>query len=444
MKTNHYTSVSAYAGSEQLTVKSFLAILALLTLCVSALAQPCPCTGGRYTQTAFGKISLGTNVQYTQNASANYDGSTEHESMDIWGPAGDNCSKRPLIIWVHGGGFSQMDRTAPDVVAMCDTFARHGFVVATIDYRDDYWGIWGPVNDLNSQNPSPYDNHEFTRAAYRAMQDAKCAVRFFKANAAMYGIDTNNIFMGGTSAGGWTSLLVAYLDKATEKPAAALQQSTVAGMYARADLGSIEGSGGWNSVSSNVRGIISIFGAAFDTALVDGPSDPAAYFFHEYGDPVVDFYYGPPFQAQYPNFSSYWGDYYMHMQAQNLGATVKARWQAGSQHALYPYRGLVSQDVAVYLDSLICAGNQTTGIDEPQQADVMLYPNPSGSEVNVYVPFDEPAILHVYSVLGEEIYTAAIDRGANRLDLGFAANGAYLVEIVAGARTLSRRLIINR
>jgi poly(3-hydroxybutyrate) depolymerase len=444
MKKSTYPLPSAYAESEQLTAKGFLLIIGFLVLCVAALAQPCPCTGGRYLQTTFGKVSLGTNVQYTQNASGNFDGSTEHESMDIWGPAGDNCNKRPAIIWVHGGGFSQMDRTAPDVVAMCDTFARHGFVVASIDYRDDYWGMYGPVNDFNSQNPGCYDNLEFTRAAYRAMQDAKCAVRYFKSNAATYGIDTGNIFMGGTSAGGWTSLLVAYLDKASEKPAACAAQSTVAGMYARPDLGGIDGGGGWNNVSSRVRGIISIFGAAFDTSIVDGPGDPAAYFFHEYSDPVVNFYYGPPFQGQYQNFASYWGDYYMHMQAQNLGATVKARWQAGSQHALYPYRGIVSQDVAYYLDSLICAGSQTSSMQAPALLQASLFPNPSQGTLSVYLPAAEGAAFRLYSLLGEEIYSAELREGNNILELPQIANGAYEAVIVGGSQKRWQRLIVNR
>ncbi len=440
MKSIH----SAYPASEELSAKGCFLILLFLCIFVSTFSQPCSCTGGRYLQTQFGRTSLGNNVQYTQNTSANYDATTEHETMDIWGPAGDNCTKRPLIIWVHGGGFSQMDKTAPDVVAMCDTFARHGFVVASIDYRDDYWGQFGPVNDFNSQNPGPYDNLEFTRASYRAMQDAKCAVRYFKANASTYGVDTNNIFMGGTSAGGWTSLLVAYLDKISEKPSACFQQSTVAGMYPRPDLGSIDGNGGWNNVSSRVRGIISIFGAMVDTAFVDGASDPAAYHFHEYGDPVVNFYYGPPFQGQYPNFASYWGDHYVHMQSQNTGGTSKARWMTGSQHALYPYRGIVSTDVASFLDSLICSGTQTTGGNDILANDIHLYPNPSNGILNIELPIADHAVLKLYDALGSKVYSRILEEGTNRVDLENLSNGAYLAEIVTENAKYNRKLILNR
>src|ERR1051326_4106968 len=91
--------------ADQLSAKGLLAILFIMLLTVAAFSQVCQCGGGRYLYPVFGKASLGTNVQYTQNASPKFDGTLQQERMDIWGPAGDNCSKRPVIIWVHGGGF---------------------------------------------------------------------------------------------------------------------------------------------------------------------------------------------------------------------------------------------------------------------------------------------------------------------------------------------------
>ncbi len=439
---------SAYQASEQLSLKGFFLILFMLLLSIASFSQPCQCGSGRYLQPIFGKIALGTNIQYTQNASTNYNGTTEQEGMDIWGAAGDNCNKRPVIIWVHGGGFSQQDRTAPDVVAMCDTFSRRGFVVASINYRDDYWGTSGPVDDNNSQNPSPYDQFEFTRAAYRAMQDAKCAVRFFKSYATYYGIDTNNIFMGGTSAGGWTSLMVAYLDKISEKPAATGAQSSVIGVYSRPDLGSIDGSGGWNNVSSRLKGILSIFGALVDTSFVDGSTDPAAYHFHEYGDQVVNFYYGAPFQGQYQNFASYWGDYYIDMQSKNVGGVSKSRWMSGSQHSLYPYRGLVTTDVSSFLDSIICTNTNTIEIYSAINSfEAKVYPNPSQGTLEIEIPTDNAEgdiKLKIYNLLGTEVHSSMLQVGLNNLDILPLDNGVYIVNILSGTKHFDRRLILNK
>lgn len=418
-------------------------LVSMVLFASQAFAQPCRCGNGGYTTSIYQNQVLASNVQYTQNASANFDGTTEHEKMDIWAPVGDNCNKRPVIIWVHGGGFAQGDKTAPDVVAMCDSFSRKGFICATIDYRDDYWGTSGPVND-NSQNPNPYDSKEFTRADYRAMQDAKCAVRYLKANATTYGIDTSNIFMGGTSAGGWTSLMVAFLDKNSEKFQDCYQQSTVAGMYARPDLGTIDGSGGWNNVSSRVRGIISIFGAIPDTALVDGPNDPAAIFFHEYGDPVVNFYYGQPYQGQYQNYASYWGDYYVNMQMANMGGTHKAFWMNGSQHSLYPYRGLVTSETSKFLDSLICTTPATIVNEETSSNSFSVFPNPSSGTFQISNLTSHISHLFVYNSIGEIVLSETMNQNNGTIDLSGKSNGIYFIKVNSGEKMLIEKVIISR
>jgi hypothetical protein len=48
------------------------------------------------------------------------------------------------------------------------------------------------------------------------MQDAKSSVRFFKANASTYGIDTTKIIMGGYGSGGYVALACATVDKTIE------------------------------------------------------------------------------------------------------------------------------------------------------------------------------------------------------------------------------------
>lgn len=422
-----------------------LAMLAFLISAIlsTATAQPCRCLNGGYTASVYPNQVVASNVQYTQNASAEFDGSMLHCKMDIWGPVGDNCYRRPAIIWVHGGGFAQMDKSAPDVVAMCDSFSRKGFICATIDYRDDYWGTMGPVNE-NSMNPTPYDVHEFTRADYRAMQDAKCAVRYLKANAAQYGIDTNYIFMGGTSAGAWTSLMVAYLDKVSEKPASCNQQSSVAGMYQRPDLGSIDGNGGWSNVSSRVAGIISCWGAMPDTSFIDGPNDPAAIIFHEYNDPVVNYYYGPPFQGAYQNFSSYWGTHYINMQMNNKNVTHKTFPINGSQHSLYPYRGLVTSETSKFLDSLICTST-TTGSDEiPNLVSILqVYPNPSAGvfQLEALNKFETVA---VYNATGGLVYSETVNPQSGTLDLSGRPNGIYLIKVNSGGNILTQKVLISR
>lgn len=85
--------------------------------------------------------------------------------------------KYPLIIWLCGGAFKVMDK---DVWwPQWTDFARKGCVIASVEYRTS--------------------NEEVFPAA---LCDVKAAVRYFRANAQLYGIDAERIFVSGESAGG--------------------------------------------------------------------------------------------------------------------------------------------------------------------------------------------------------------------------------------------------
>jgi dipeptidyl aminopeptidase/acylaminoacyl peptidase len=116
--------------------------------------------------------------------------------LDIYEPAGDTETKRPVLIWVHGGGFSGGDKAsgvAPDIAPM---FARRGYVVASINYRLISSGCGGA-------NIRP----ECALAAFNAQHDAQAAVRWLRANADAHRIDPTRIAMGGESAGAITATL---------------------------------------------------------------------------------------------------------------------------------------------------------------------------------------------------------------------------------------------
>ena len=108
--------------------------------------------------------------------------------------------KRPVVIWVHGGGFSGGDKSDDKIVDLSERFARKGYVTASINYRllvqNGCGGPGGPSN-------------ECVAAAIEAVHDAQAAVRWFRRHAERYRIDKRRIAMGGTSAGAVTSCGVA-------------------------------------------------------------------------------------------------------------------------------------------------------------------------------------------------------------------------------------------
>ncbi len=147
----------------------------------------------RYLDEIFSDVEITSDITYGQ--SATYDGQTMILTLYLYQPAGDDASVRAAIVWIHGGHFTHGDKTDDPFVTLPTKFAKRGYVCISINYRI--------VSDTEfAANPVP--------AMMNAMYDSKAAVRWLRANAEEYSIDTDRIAIGGGSAGGYTALHVAY------------------------------------------------------------------------------------------------------------------------------------------------------------------------------------------------------------------------------------------
>ena len=90
----------------------------------------------------------------------------------------------PAVLLIHGGGWTGGSRA--EVAAVGRDFEDAGFATFAIDYR------------LAPQHPFP-----------AALEDARAAVRWIRANARRYGVDPTKIVAFGSSAGGHLAALVA-------------------------------------------------------------------------------------------------------------------------------------------------------------------------------------------------------------------------------------------
>src|ERR1700744_583669 len=117
--------------------------------------------------------------------------------FDLYQPKGDTTSLRPLIIWMHGGGFTFGSKDQEGIKLWSRTFAERGYVAAAINYRLGR-------KSLNFSYTGLVSN------CYAAVQDLRQAITFFKANSARYRIDTNRIVLAGNSAGGIMALQAVY------------------------------------------------------------------------------------------------------------------------------------------------------------------------------------------------------------------------------------------
>lgn len=97
--------------------------------------------------------------------------------LDLLLPFGRSNEKRPLLVWICGGGFVTMERSA--YIPWLSWFAKKGYVTASIEYR----------LSNSAHFPAP-------------VEDAKKAIRYLRAHADEYGIDPAKVVIGGESAGG--------------------------------------------------------------------------------------------------------------------------------------------------------------------------------------------------------------------------------------------------
>jgi acetyl esterase/lipase len=146
----------------------------------------------RYRAEIFSSTSVAKDLRYGEAVNLST-GKNEILYLDLYQPAGDTASSRPVMIWIHGGGFkNQKDKGDAFFVTLAKRFALRGYVTASIDYR-----IYGSITP------------DAVRQAY---EDAKAAVRWFRANAKTYRLDTTRIAVGGKSAGAITSLMATYAE----------------------------------------------------------------------------------------------------------------------------------------------------------------------------------------------------------------------------------------
>ncbi|MDW8273913.1 MAG: alpha/beta hydrolase fold domain-containing protein [Chitinophagales bacterium] len=207
-----------------------------------------------------------------------------YNKMDVFVPKGDNATRRPLLVMAHGGGFTAGNKnTDPAVNYLCKSFAQRGFVTASIQYR-----LTSAFNLI--------DSIIMMRTVLYAIHDAKAAVRFFVKDAAtqnQYKVDSNYIFLGGSSAGAVLSIHYAYLDDIDEVPAP-LKDTVIAN-------GGIEGNSGNPGHSSAVKAIIPLAGGINKTWWIGANEEPAL-LVHGDKDRTVPYYFDqvyrlPPYNA---------------------------------------------------------------------------------------------------------------------------------------------------
>ncbi|MBX2922541.1 MAG: alpha/beta hydrolase [Chitinophagaceae bacterium] len=121
-----------------------------------------------------------------QQDTAIFDIAYAHQSgaqkLDVYLPARSKETRLPVIIGIHGGAFLSGDKKEESFIYK--NGLKHGYAVVCINYRLSQEALF-PAQIL----------------------DVKTAIRWVKAHAADYNLDTTKIAVWGTSAGGYLAAL---------------------------------------------------------------------------------------------------------------------------------------------------------------------------------------------------------------------------------------------
>ncbi|RYM33353.1 T9SS type A sorting domain-containing protein [Brumimicrobium glaciale] len=408
------------------------------------------CTGGRYDAEMFSNLDITSDIQYGSNV--NFDGSNQDLLLDIYRPTGDTETDRPLIIFIHGGTFVAGSKTGLDVTPLAEMYAKKGYVTSSINYRlgmKDLFTISGPGESGASE------------AVMRATQDARAAVRFFKKSVAIdsnpYGIDTTNIYLVGSSAGGFVALHLSYLDQTSEIPASINQSDPSL-------TGGLEGNSGNPGYTSDVKAIVSISGAIGSASWMSNNTTPVLSL-HGDNDNTV------PFGTDMISVAIFDllvvdGSESVHIKAEELGIKNCFKAHYGADHvphvASAAYLDTTEQYITQFLLSEVCGEavycicntpadpitchlyEGTTGIEiEDLEERLLMYPNPAQNEVAISIEDFNIESIIIVDVNGRTVQNQMVNGSNANINVSKLNQGVYFVKVETEKGMLNRKLIVR-
>jgi acetyl esterase/lipase len=158
-------------------MKNFLFIIAFIA-CIFDITQGFSQTSGEIEN-----IYIENDLEFASYI--NSKGLSESLRLDLYQLKTCETNKRPVIIFVHGGGFSQGDKQQELYKKMAATFSGNGYVALSVNYT------------LMDPNTS-YHRGVLDRDIDQILK----VVRWLKNNKIKYKVDMSKVLLCGDSAGG--------------------------------------------------------------------------------------------------------------------------------------------------------------------------------------------------------------------------------------------------
>ncbi|MDG1278759.1 MAG: carboxylesterase family protein [Algoriphagus sp.] len=191
--------------------------------------------------------------------------------LNIWTAAENTNEKRPVMVWIYGGGFASGGNTVP--LYDGEDLAKEGVVVVNLNYRVGIFGFLAHP-ELSQENPDQ------TSGNYGIL-DQIAALEWVKRNIAQFGGDPDNVTIAGQSAGAFSVNALVVSPKAKGLFHKAIAQS--GGMFNR-------GSGlvsGLTGAEENGKKMLENAGIFTVTELREIPADSLLKIPGRFG-PVID------------------------------------------------------------------------------------------------------------------------------------------------------------
>ncbi|MGB3144461.1 MAG: carboxylesterase family protein [Maribacter sp.] len=182
-----HNDINTYKGIQYATAKRF-----------EAAVKPASWEGVKST-TMYGPVSPlineTTSIQDESEFVFDHDWGFPNEdclSLNIWSPSVTDTKKRPVLFWIHGGGFTAgSSHELPSYDG--ENLAKKGdVVVVSINHR---------LNVLGFLDLSAYGD-KYKHSANNSILDMTMALEWVKNNISNFGGDPNNVTIFGQSGGG--------------------------------------------------------------------------------------------------------------------------------------------------------------------------------------------------------------------------------------------------
>lgn len=394
--------------------------------------------GTRYKDPVFRNVLLTSGIPFGSAEVVFGEQSSEVKAfplfMDVYQPAGDLLSEeRPVIILAFGGAFVYGARVSPDIVQLAMRYAQLGYVVASIDYR---------LSDELLVDPKP---ENAVRAVGKAMHDMRSSVRFMRRQNETLGnllnINTNQIYVGGVSAGAFAALHTAYLDRLEELPANF--QPIIE------DLGGIEGESGNPGFSSAVAGVINLCGALGEADWLEVGDVPLVSM-HGDQDGTVPYDRDTVrvLGINYPVSGS--ADIKRH--ADTIGVENDFYTWIGADHVPFILPNPAGQTEAAYLDTAFWftrdfmfrqVSRQSVGVNEKVDTDVLsIYPNPAKNQIQFTLENNDFIDVEILSITGAVISKQRVYNNTT-IDISTYNRGIYLLKYQSGNAVMAKKIILE-